>query len=116
MIQVLSFLLGMSLGLGLILAIEAAVHMHVFGRWLRDSEIDKFFERHPLDNYELVEIDRKKRMLYAFKRPYLATAHSALATWTIQGVGTVPRWSKWNRTLNEYRGKLIGDQVEDPNV
>lgn len=82
----------------------------IFGKPMREKEIDAWFKKHPLEQYELMDGDSD--MLWHPGWGYLSTQTMGVLTkWYIRGetgrVGRIPRWSKWHRRINQFQGLLV---------
>lgn len=92
-----------------VVLIFEGTHMSVFGGLLGERTLKMVLEVR-LDSLELnpysntIMSDRD----YTSERPYLSClGQSMLTKWNIDGIGCVPRWSKWSRILDDKRLELL---------
>lgn len=110
-------ILSVLLALVIFASLEFA-HRSVYGGMIDEKELDVFFGKH-LDSYHINEFATNDWMFAADlgKRdlPYLARAAWTLNTWYIKDYGTIPRWSKWSKALDERYVELTnkGEGVKD---
>lgn len=90
-------------------------HRSVFGKHLSEEALDDLLAGE-LKYYSLTDFSEWNTLLFGWKDngplPYLTCGTKSLTSkWSVGGTssqsGTIPRWSKWSRILDDHRAKLI---------
>lgn len=91
----------------LILAFEFS-SLAVLGRILSDKFLDKYFTKERLEKYK--RDGCSGGLIYSLSGSFISTnVPSLLSKWYIDGIGRIPRWSKWHKRINElYEEILLG--------
>jgi hypothetical protein len=95
------------------LALSAIIQIRVFGPLKSERELDEFFEPR-IDNFSVSPFNSS--IMYVAKgrdMKFVAKTSSLLSRWYIHDVGTIPRWSKWNKRLDEKRSEQLEVQQHD---
>lgn len=76
----------------------------LYGRFIKDKELSLFLVRH-LDEYEVNQFSGNS-MLSRYHYPYIFKSWSFLSRYHFgDGYGRIPRWSRWNKVIDQKFGK-----------
>lgn len=78
-----------------------------YGWWIPEHHLDSFLEKN-LTKYKLNSFDSGILSAFEGNLPYISILPFDLfAKWQINDVGTIPRWSKWSKALDDRRFQLL---------
>ena len=82
--------------------ISFSVDSGVYGKFIEDSDLEVFLQKH-LSTYELNEYDKPKyEMLYSFGLPYISRHTGLRWNWYIQNYGRVRSSSRLSKVIDKY--------------
>lgn len=91
----------------LFLVVECA-HFHVYGWFIKEEELDHYLGKHlPTATLNPFSEDGT---LFSDMPKYVARSSSFLSKYSVERYGTIPRWSKWTRKLDEKRAELLAER------
>lgn len=85
-------------------------HLSVYGKHLKDSDIDAFLTKY-WDSMKLNYFDGSGKLLSGVPTS-VAISSSFLSKWYIDGYGVIPRWSPWSKKLDQKREELLEKKEE----
>lgn len=85
--------------------IVEATHFMVFGWFIPEEELGVYLEKY-LPNAQLNEFSKDGTLFSGFPR-YVARTRTFITKWYISDYGTIPRWSKWSKKLDDRRKELL---------
>lgn len=77
----------------------------VLGKFIKEKDLDVYLSKY-LPYAKINPYSKKGTMLGEMPK-YVALFPSVLTKWHIEDYGTIPRWSKWSKRLDEKREFLL---------
>ena len=104
-------IIGIAIGVMFFFAVVVELtHISVFGKLRKEAWLNGYFIE-GLDDYDNLIGGDKHILVYDYDKsvrvPFIAKSNSTLSKWYIQDIGTIPRWSKWSKKLDEHRLELL---------
>lgn len=103
---------GVACGVTIVLTtiVEIASRV-VYGKILSEEFLDRYFTEKRLNEYVTNHVS--DGMFYGGRSPLVAQAGTLTSTWYIYGVGRIPRWSKYHKTLSKLHEQLLLEELEE---
>lgn len=84
------------------------VHVLVFGWFIDEEQLDAYLGKY-LEDAELNPFSKGGTLFSGLPR-YVSRHRTLLTKWHIDEYGTVPRWSKWTKRLDDKRSELLKER------
>ncbi len=107
------FLLSVVIGVAIVFILVNAVTFFVYGLPVSDSYLDEYFGD-DLGSFHLNYYNDKILCCHEPEDVYISSTmpFPILFRWHLGNGGVIPKWSKWDKKLSEYRESLIEKQNE----
>lgn len=91
-----------------ILVMTSLVSLSVYGRLISDSRLESLFNDVRVSDYRLNRYSDKIIWAKVTSHNFIAiTGLNLMGKYYINDIGTIPRWSKWTKIIDEHRRDLL---------
>jgi len=98
-------IIALTIALTGVLLMSSLPSLMIYGKPISEKTLDIFF-RMSLLKYKLNKFNTS--MFYGFNLPYISSISFCIfAKWYVDDYGTIPRWSKWHKIINERHAELM---------